>query len=84
VNALNVERFSVEEYRWVREHFYRSLGFSRTGAYFEDFAAQVKEGKGMNIPSEEGLPPEPERNKELATAYSDSVRAWFPLLVFGL
>ena len=84
VNALNVERFSVEEYRWVREHFYRSLGFSRTGAYFEDFAAEVKEGKGMNIPSEEGLPPEPERNKELATAYSDSVRAWFPLLVFGL
>jgi len=38
----------------------------------------------MNIPSEEGLPPEPERNKELATAYNDSVRAWFPLLVFGL
>jgi hypothetical protein len=84
VNALNVERFSVEEYRWVREHFYRSLGFSRTGAYFEDFAAQVKAGKGMNIPSEEGLPPEPEHNKELTIAYSDSVRAWFPLLVFGL
>ena len=84
VNALNVERFSVEEYRWVREHFYRSLGFSRTGTYFEDFAAQVKEGKGMTVPSEEGLPPEPEHNKELATAYSDSVRSWFPLLVFGL
>jgi len=83
VNALNVERFSVEEYRWVREHFYRSLGFSRTGAYFEDFAAQVKAGKGMDVPSEEGLPPEPERNKDLATAYSDSMRAWFPLLVFG-
>jgi hypothetical protein len=84
VNALNVDGFSVEEYRWVREHFYRSLGFSRTGAYFEDFAAQVKAGKGMDIPSEAGLPPEPEHNKELATAYSDSVRAWFPLLVFGL
>ena len=84
VNALNIERFSVEEYRWVREHFYRSLGFSRTGAYFEDFAAEVKAGKGMSVPSEEGLPPEPEHNKELARAYSDSVRAWFPLLVFGL
>ena len=84
VNALNVEHFSVEEYRWVREHFYRSLGFSRTGAYFEDFAAQVKAGKGMDVPTEADLPPEPERNKSLATAYSDSVRAWFPLLVFGL
>jgi len=84
VNALNVEGFSVEEYRWVREHFYRSLGFSRTGAYFEDFAAQVKAGQGIDIPSEEGMPPEPEHNKDLATAYSDSVRAWFPLLVFGL
>jgi hypothetical protein len=84
VNALNVEGFSVEEYRWVREHFYRSLGFSRTGAYFEDFAAQVKAGKGMDVPSEAGLPPESEHNKDLATAYSDSVKSWFPLLVFGL
>ena len=84
VNALNVERFSVDEYRWVRERFYRSLGFSRTNVYFEDFAAELKQRKPLEVPSEEGLPPESEHNKDLATAYSDSVRSWFPLLVFGL
>ena len=84
VNALNVERFSVDEYRWVRERVYRSLGFSRTNVYFEDFAAELKQRKPLEVPREEGLPPEPEHNKDLATAYSDSVRSWFPLLVFGL
>ncbi|HET9234841.1 MAG TPA: hypothetical protein VFP10_11930, partial [Candidatus Eisenbacteria bacterium] len=84
VNALNVERFSVAEYRWVREHFYRSLGFTRTNVYFEDFAAELKQRKPLQVPSEEGLPPEPERNQDLAAVYSDSVRSWFPLLVFGL
>jgi hypothetical protein len=84
VNALNVEHFSVDEYRWVRENFYRSLGFSRTKVYFEDFAAQLKQGKPMAEPSEEGLPPEPDANRDLSAAYSDSVRSWFPFLVFGL
>ena len=84
VNALNVERFSVAEYRWVREHFYRSLGFTRTNVYFEDFAAELKAQKPLEVPSEDGLPEEPDRNKDLAAAYSDSVRSWFPLLVFGL
>lgn len=84
VNALNIERFSVTEYRWVRERFYRSLGFSRTNVYFEDFAAELKARKPLEVPSEEGLPPEPDRNKDLAAVYSDSVSSWFPLLVFGL
>jgi hypothetical protein len=81
VSALNAEGFSLGEYRWVRETFYRGLGFSRVNVYFEEFAASLEKA---------GKPPDPpavsrplEANVELAAAYSDSAQAWFPFLVFG-
>ena len=37
VRGLNRERFSLAEYRWVRESVYRALGFSRFDRYLEDF-----------------------------------------------
>jgi len=83
VNALNTEHFSVEEYRWVRRSFYRGLGFSRSGVYFEDFAATLKQGKGMNFEDDEDSTPSTDRNRELAAAYAESVQAWYPFLVFG-
>jgi hypothetical protein len=83
VSGLNREGFSLDEYRWVRESFYRALGFSRTNVYFEDFVANMKAGKDTNPPSQDDIPT-PQRNKDLAALYSDSVEEWHPFLVFGL
>jgi hypothetical protein len=84
IEGLNREGFSLAEYRWVRERFYRALGFSRSHVYVEDFAAALKEGEDYSMPDEEEVPASSPRDKDLAALYSDSVAAWYPFLVFGL
>jgi hypothetical protein len=83
VQALNQEGMSLAEYRWTRERFYRALGFSRANLYFEDFAASMKAGEDTSPPPEDTTEP-PERNRDLAALYSDSVDDWHPFMIFGL
>jgi len=85
IDALNQEGFSVEEYRWVREHVYAALGFSRPTSYLEDVAARLEAGEKEPEPEEAPEPPPvPEQNKEMVAPYSASAEEWFPFLVFGL
>jgi hypothetical protein len=86
IQGMNREEFSVEEYRWVREHVYAALGFSRPNAYLEDVAARLQKGEKAPEHAEGEMPSTsaPEENQELVAPYSDRADEWFPFLVFGL
>lgn len=83
IQGINEERFTLTEYRWVRESFYRALGFSRVNAYLENFEAFAA-GEASNRGDTESEAAEPLANRERAAHYSDSAEEWFPFLVFGL
>lgn len=83
VEAMNRERFSLSEYRWVRERLYGSLGFSRAGIYIEDFEEEIK-GERVDRQADIGRKDEPGPNRDLVAPFSDAARDWFPFLVFGL
>jgi hypothetical protein len=85
VAALNDEGFSYGEYRWVRERFYRALGYKDVGLYLEDFARNLGKGKMPAPPAAaDTIGVIPPGDREMVSAYADSVKAWYPFLVFGL
>jgi hypothetical protein len=44
VEALNAQRFSLEEYAWVKARFYEAAGVEMTGLDFRELAGALKEG----------------------------------------
>jgi len=84
IEALNDENFSYAEYRWVRERFYRALGYQDVGLYLEDFARNLGKGKMPGPPAAADTTAVPPGDQTMVGAYADSVEAWYPFLVFGL
>jgi hypothetical protein len=87
VNALNVQKFSESEYRWVRRRVYEAAGVHLAGSMdlsmIEELAQDAKEKTGMDMPEVE-LPKIPEKNIALVKPHAAKVKEWIPMAALGL
>jgi len=87
VEALNAERFSQEEYSWVRDRMFQAAGMevgSRIDV--EKLEEAVRRGTGIEDIRADRLPRPnvPARNRELVKPYLDRMDEWIPFVFFGL
>lgn len=92
VEALNKEDFSLEEYHFVRQAFYRALEMELIPYNFDDFANAIdKEDLAADIDlesfktediefSKEAL----ENNRELVSEHADAAEEWLKFAWWGL
>ena len=87
VNALNVQRFSEEEYDWVRMRVYEAAGVELAGGIdlskIEGLARENAGKNGVEIPKMD-LPQVPKKNVALVQPHVAKLKEWLPMAVLGL
>ena len=85
ITALNDERFSLEEYQWVREQVYAAAGLPLSGN-FEQLIEKATSGGDMSEDSmAEAFTGEiPEINKQLVAPHVEKLREAAALAFFGM
>jgi hypothetical protein len=87
VEALNVERFSQEEYSWVRDRMFQAAGMEVTSRIdVEKLEEAIRRGTGVEDLRADRLPRPnvPARNRALVKPYIEQMSDWLPLVFFGL
>ena len=76
VNALNIQRFSQQEYGWVRARVYEAAGVQ--------LARDLDLAKiEVNMPRMD-LPEVPENNIKLVKPHAAKIKEWIPMAALGL
>lgn len=87
VNALNVHKFSDDEYAWVRRRVYEAAGMELAHGIdmsrIEDIARSGAQKSGMNIP-DVPMPEVPQTNIRLVKPHVAKLKEWVPMAVLGL
>ena len=87
VNALNVHKFSDDEYSWVRRRVYEAAGVQLAHGIdmsrIEDIARSGAQKSGMNLP-DMPMPEVPEANIRLVKPHVAKLKEWLPMAVLGL
>jgi hypothetical protein len=87
VEALNTERFSQDEYAWVRDRMFQAAGMEVTSRIdVEKLEDAVRRGTGLEDIRADRLPRlnVPAKNRELVKPYLDRMDDWIPFVFFGL
>ena len=88
VNALNVHKFSDEEYRWVRLRVYEAAGMEITNGIDLSKLEQVARDNGIStslrVDLEKAKPQVPAANIKLVRPHLARVKESFPLAILGL
>ncbi len=87
VEALNAERFSQEEYSWVRDRMFQAAGIEVTSRIdVEKLEDAVRRGTGIEDITADRLPRPnvPAKNRDLVKPYLDQMDEWLPFVFFGL
>jgi hypothetical protein len=84
VDALNQQKFSMDEYQWVRGQVWAASGLNVVELASRDLAAAMK--KGGETATREIAPagPVPARNRQLVEPLMQKLKDWMPLAFFGL
>ncbi len=87
VNALNVHKFSDEEFSWVRLRVYEAAGMHLAGSIdtsaIEAMARESADKSGISIP-EVPMPNVPEANIALVKPHIAKLKDWLPMAMLGL
>lgn len=89
VEALNTQKFSAAEYRWVRLRMYEAAGLELAGSLdlsaIEDMVRRGAEETGVKVP-DVSLPEVqvPEKNRALVKPHAAKLKEWLPLAFLGL
>jgi len=87
VNAINIQRFSEEEYEWVRARVYEAAGVELAGGMdlskIEDLARENAGRSGVDIPKMD-LPEVPAANVALVKPHIAKIKEWIPMAALGL
>ena len=87
VQALNIQRFSEQEYEWVRKRVYEAAGVQLAGnmdlSKIEALARDNAAANGVTIPPMD-LPKVPEKNVELVKPHAAQIKEWIPMAALGL
>ncbi len=84
VDALNHERFSVDEYQWVRGRVYAAAGLHAMELIVRKLPDTLKQGGNITRPIAGPGDPVSERNRELVAPYLPKMKEWAVLAFFGL
>ena len=87
VNAINIQRFSEEEYEWVRARVYEAAGVELAGGMdlskIEGLARDNAGRNGVEIPKM-NLPEVPAANVALVKPHIAKIKEWIPMAALGL
>jgi len=87
VNALNVHKFSDEEFSWVRLRVYEAAGMQLAGSIdtsaIEEMARESAQKTGISLP-DVPMPDVPEANIRLVKPHSAKLKEWLPMAMLGL
>jgi hypothetical protein len=95
VDGLNAQRFSIDEYTWVKHRFYEAAGVALTGVDLREIASQLQEGKfgaleqiskGRDTPVTTDTPGVgiPDASRALVAPYKEKLQGWIVYGAFGL
>ena len=86
VNALNVHKFSDEEYAWVRRRAYEAAGMEITSGIDVSKLEQLANDNGVSLKAEidKAKPQVPAANIKLVRPHLQTLKASFHLAVLGL
>jgi len=84
VDALNEQRFSLEEYAWVRGQVYRAAGMNIAELSVKNLPELAQEGASVTREVGEAVGEVPARNRELVAPLIPKLNDWAPLAFFGL
>jgi len=87
VNALNHERFSQDEYSWVRDQIFQAAGVDVASRIdLRKIEESIRQNTGIDDISAPEMPTlkVPEKNRELVKPHLDKMDQWIPLVFFGL
>jgi hypothetical protein len=95
VDGLNAQRFSIDEYTWVKHRFYEAGGVALTGIDFREIAGQLQEGKfdALKQVGKSGEAPVttdtpgvgiPDASRALVAPYKEKMQTWMLFGAFGL
>ena len=87
VNALNVQKFSDDEYTWVRRRVYEAAGMEIAGGIdmskIEELAREGGLTSSVTLP-EMAKPNVPEANIKLVKPHLTKIKEWLPMAFLGL
>ena len=87
VNALNVHKFSDEEFSWVRLRVYEAAGMQLAGSIdtsaIEAMARESAQKTGISLP-DVPMPDVPEANIALVKPHAAKLKEWLPMAMLGL
>ncbi len=84
VAALNQQKFSLDEYAWVRTQVYTAAGLDLAQLNLANLPEAVSQGGGATHPVAEAAGDVPPRNKELVAPYLPKLKEWAVLAFFGM
>jgi hypothetical protein len=87
VNALNIHKFSDEEFSWVRMRVYEAAGMQLAGSIdtsaLEQMAKDSAQKGGVTLP-DVPIPDVPEANIKLVKPHVAKLKEWLPMAMLGL
>ena len=87
VTALNVHKFSDEEFSWVRLRVYEAAGLQLAGSIdtsaIEAMARESAQKSGVTLP-DVPRPAVPEANITLVKPHAAKLKEWLPMAMLGL
>lgn len=86
VDALNAEKFSREEFTWVRGRVYQAAGIEAARydpRELEKLLQAMATGAKVTVP-EVALPDAPAKNRELVKPHAAQLMEWLAMASFGL
>ncbi len=84
VDALNQQRFSMDEYQWVRGRVWAASGLDVFELTSRDVSAAVSGGGRATRPIASSADSVPARNRDLVAPYLPKMKNWAVLAFFGL
>lgn len=87
VAALNVHKFSDEEFSWVRLRVYEAAGMQLAGSIdtsaIQEMAKESAQKSGVSLP-DVPMPEVPEANIKLVKPHAGKLKEWLPMAMLGL
>ncbi len=84
VDAMNQEKFSLDEYGWVRGQFYEALGTNFVSLNLEKLSEALQQQNPDLVEEEPVSNAAPEANRELVRRYQEEAGTWFAYAWLGL
>ena len=84
VDALNQQRFSMDEYQWVRERVYSAAGLNLLELGSRNLLDMIKQGNVVTRPIAGSSDPASSHDKELVAPYIPKLKESAALAFFGL